>query len=150
MHNHDHKHDHDHAAEANVDEEDGELDDDKNEKPRTRQDEYYVFTNDKDLRHYETILIKASPYKGIAVRVKLLNHFWIENLLYAIEQAEDAGIVNLRFEDCRLLKKAVLKLIDFCKSTSIIESLALSKVSFDDGQDFKRLVEAVSYNQKIR
>ena len=41
--------------------------------------------------------------------------------------------MNLRFEDCRLLKKAVQRLIDFCKSTNIIESLALFKVSFDDG-----------------
>ena len=131
-------------------EEDGELEEDKPEQPLTRQDLYVCFTNDKDLRHHETISIKASLYKGIAVRVKILNHIWIENLLFAIESAKDRGIVNLRFEECRLLKKAVLRLIEFCKTTSIIESLGLIKVSFDDGQDFKRLVEAVSFNQKIR
>ena len=116
----------------------------------TRADQYVQFTNDKDLRHHETISIKASLYKGIAVRVKILNHIWIENLLFAVESAKDRGIINLRFEECRLLKKAVLRLIEFCKSTAIIESLGLMKVSFDDGQDFKRLVEAVSFNTQIK
>lgn len=91
------------------------------------------FTNEKDLRHHETITIKASLYTGIAVKVKYLNHIWIENLLFAVESAKDRGIVNLRFEDCRIMKKAVVRLIEFCKSTSIIESLGLIKVSFDDG-----------------
>ena len=94
---------------------------------------YYVFTNEKDLRHHETILIKASLYTGIAVRVKALNHYCMENLLLAVEQAGDGGIVNLRFEECRLLKRAVIRLIDFCRMTNLIESLALIKVSFDDG-----------------
>ena len=47
------------------------------------------------------------------------------------------------------MKKALLHLIDFCKTTAIIESLGLCKVIFDDGQDFKKLVEAVSINPKI-
>lgn len=72
-------------------------------------------------------------YKGIAVGVKIINHFWMENLLFAIDSAKDKGIVNLRFEECRLLKKAVQKLIDFCKTTSIIESLGMFKVTYDDG-----------------
>jgi hypothetical protein len=108
------------------------------------------FTNDKDLRHHETISIKAALFKGIAVRVKIMNHIWIEHLLLAIESAKDQGIINLRFEECRLLKQAVIRLINFCKRTNIVESLGLINVSFDDGQDFKRLVEAVSFNQKIR
>ena len=86
------------------DDEEGELDEDKPEQPLTRQDQYVCFTNDKDLRHHETISIKASLYKGIAVKVKIMNHIWIEHLLLAIESAKDQGIVNLRFEDCRLLK----------------------------------------------
>jgi hypothetical protein len=65
------------------------------------------FTNDKDLRHPETISIKSQNYKGIAVRVKILNHIWIENLLFAIESAPDQGIVNLRFEECKIMKRAV-------------------------------------------
>ena len=90
------------------------------------------FTNDKDLRHHETISIKASLYKGIAVRVKILNHIWMENILFSIETAADLGIVNLRFEECRILKKAVVRLIEFCKTTYIIESLGLVKTTFDD------------------
>ena len=53
-------------------------------------------------------------YKGISVKVKILSHIWIENLLYAIESAKDHGIVNLRFEECKIMKRAVQKLIDFC------------------------------------
>jgi hypothetical protein len=117
----------------NMDDVDDDGDDDKPDAPLTRQDLFVCFTNDKDLRHHETISIKASLYKGIAVRVKILNHIWIENILFSIETAKDQGIVNLRFEECRLLKKAVLRLIEFCKTTSIIESLSLSKTSFDDG-----------------
>ena len=68
-----------------MNEDDEDLDDDRPDKPRTRQDMYYVFTNEKDLRHHETILIKASLYTGIAVRVKALNHYCMENLLLAVE-----------------------------------------------------------------
>ena len=71
-------------------------------------------------------------------------------LAAAIETAKDQGIVNLRFEECRLLKKAVPRLIEFCKTTDIIESLGLVKTTFDDTQDFKRLVEAVQLNTKIK
>ena len=57
----------------------------------------------------------------------------MENLLLAVEQAGDGGIINLRFEECRLLKRAVVRIIDFCRTTTLIESLCLMKVSFDDG-----------------
>jgi len=48
------------------------------------------------------------------------------------------------------MRKGVLRLIEFCKTTSIIESLGIIKVTFEDSQDFKRLVEAVSFNHKIK
>mmetsp|Transcript_5920 Transcript_5920/g.9661 ORF Transcript_5920/g.9661 Transcript_5920/m.9661 type:complete len:294 (+) Transcript_5920:103-984(+) len=131
-------------------EDDDGDDEDKPEQPQTRQDLFVCFTSEKDLRHHETISIKASLYKGIAVKVKILNHIQTENVLFAIESAKDHGIVNLRFEECRLMRKGVLRLIEFCKTTSIIESLGIIKVSFEDSQDFKRLVEAVSFNHKIR
>ena len=82
---------------ADLEDEDGEMDDERTDQPLARQDKYVCFVNDKDLRHPETISIKASLYKGIAVQVKVINHIWIENLLYAIETAKDQGIVNLRF-----------------------------------------------------
>lgn len=115
------------------DEDEEDMDDEQNDKKRTRQDMYYVFTNDKDLRHHETILIKASLYTGIAVRVKALSHYQMENLLLAVEQAGDNGIVNLQFEDCRLMKRAVIRIIEFCRTTQLLESLSLIKVTFDDG-----------------
>ena len=132
------------------DEDDEEVEEDRADMPQCRQDQYVCFTNDKDLRHHETISIKAALYKGIAIKVKILNHLWIENILFAISSATDKGIINLRFEECRLLKKAVHRLIEFCKNESCIESLQLFKTTFDDGQDFKKLVEAVSFNSKIR
>ena len=88
---------------------------------------------DTDLQHHETISIKASLYKGIAVKMKSLNQRQMENILFAVETAKDNGIVNLRFEECRIFKKAVQRLIDFFKTTSIIESLILFKVNFDEG-----------------
>ena len=68
---------------------------------------YVCFKNDKDLRHPETISIKAQMYKGIAVQVKVISHIWIENILFAIESAKDHGIVNLRFQECKIMKRAV-------------------------------------------
>ena len=138
------------GIETPEDEETQENDDDVGDSRQLRQELFVCFTNDKDLRHHETISIKASLYKGIAVRVKILNHIWIENILFAIETARDQGIVNLRFEECRLLTKAVNRLIEFCQTTSIIESLGLVKTTFDNTQDFKRLVEAVQMNKKIK
>jgi hypothetical protein len=57
----------------------------------------------------------------------------MENLIHAIETSKDRGIVNLRFEDCRLLRKAVGRLIAFVKQFNIIESLGLIKVGLQDG-----------------
>ena len=98
------------------DEDEGEQEEDKPEQPLARQDLFVCFTNDKDLRHHETISIKAALYKGIAIKVKILNDLWIENILFAIVSASDKGIINIRFEECRLLKKAVQRLIEFCKN----------------------------------
>jgi hypothetical protein len=46
---------------------------------------FVCFTNEKDLRHYESIRIKASLYTGIAIRVKNVTPSAMENLLHAIE-----------------------------------------------------------------
>ncbi len=110
-----------------------EQDEEKEEEQlKQRKDDYVVFTNEKDLRHHETISIKAQQYKGIALKIKIMNHIQMENVLFAIEQAKDRGITYLRFEDCRIFKKGVTRLIEFCKSTNIIESFGLIKVSFED------------------
>ena len=34
-------------------------------------------------------------YKGISIKIKILNHIWTDNLFLAIENAKDKGIVNL-------------------------------------------------------
>ena len=44
-----------------------------------------IFTNEKDLRHSETIRIKSQMYTGIAVRTKFMTPAAMANLLHAIE-----------------------------------------------------------------
>ena len=53
--------------------------------PAQRQDIYVIFSNEKDLRHHESIRIKASLYTGIALRVKTITAQAMENLLVAID-----------------------------------------------------------------
>ena len=84
------------------------------------------------------------------MKIKILNHIWTENLFMAIETAKDKGIVNLIFDECHLMKGAVTRLIDFVKNTSILDSLGLHKMKFDDVQDFKKLIDAVSFNPRMR
>jgi len=108
------------------------------------------FTNDKDLRYYESIKIKASNYTGIAVRVKTIAPSAMDNLLYAIEMDDLASqqketensaagivgdtsrLVNLRFEECRISKRAATSLSEFFKKKLIIETLGLVKIQFED------------------
>lgn len=135
--------------------------------PETRQDLFVCFTNEKDLRHYESIKIISSLYTGIAVRVKNLVPSAMDNLLYAIElDAQDlrkeeeqknadpssvkGGIVNLRFEETRLNRKAAHSLSEFLKKKPILETLGLVKVTFEDAYDFKKIVEGVQLNSKMK
>jgi hypothetical protein len=88
---------------------------------------FVCFTNEKDLRHYESIRIKASQYTGIALRVKTITPHAMDNVLYAIEVDSNGGkkdddkcknkkdvvalpdtpgLVNLRFEETRISRKA--------------------------------------------
>lgn len=94
-------------AKAEQEAEEELYEEDQLNQPLTRQDQYIQFTNDKDLRNPEQIVAKAALYKGISVKVKILNHIWIDNLLLAIESVKDHGIVNLRIEDCKIMKRAV-------------------------------------------
>jgi hypothetical protein len=133
--------------------------------PDTRQDLFVCFTNEKDLRHYESIKIKSSLYTGIAVRVRNLVPSAMDNLLYAIEldaqdqkKDDDAkhvdhnvknSIVNLRFEETRLSRKAANNLSEFLKKKPILETLGLVKVTFEDVFDFKKILEGVQLNTKL-
>ena len=68
-----------------IEDDDPDADEENKDQPKEREDDYALFKNDKDLRHPETISIKAQNFKGICVNVKILNHIWIDNLLFAIE-----------------------------------------------------------------
>jgi hypothetical protein len=85
------------------------------------------------MKDHKIISQKSRLYTGITVNIKIINHIWMENLLHSIETTKDKGIINLKFDDVKILKKAVTKLTDFFRSVSIIESLCFHKVSFDDG-----------------
>ena len=52
---------------------------------KPRRDEFIVFNNDKDLRHYESIRVKAQYFTGIVLRCKVLTPQNMDNILKAIE-----------------------------------------------------------------
>ena len=57
-----------------------------------------------------------------------------------------AGIINLRLEECRLTRRAAALLSDWLKSKSVIETIGLSKVTFDDILDFRKVTEGMKLN----
>jgi len=52
---------------------------------REREDVFLVLTMEKDLRHFESVRIKAQYFTGITIRVKALLPPSVENVLKAIE-----------------------------------------------------------------
>jgi predicted nuclease of predicted toxin-antitoxin system len=63
----------------------GDESDDELNKRKPRRDEFIVFNNDKDLRHYESIRVKAQYFTGIVLRCKQLTPQNMDNILKAIE-----------------------------------------------------------------
>jgi hypothetical protein len=57
----------------------------KEEGIKKREDVFVCFTNDKDLRHYESIRVKAQYYTGIAIRTKNITPQFMENITKAID-----------------------------------------------------------------
>jgi hypothetical protein len=55
----------------------------------------------------------------------------------------------LRFEECRISRKAAANLSEFLKKHEIIETLGLVKTTFEDNLDFKRVMEGVQANGKL-
>jgi len=137
---------------------------------------FVCFTNEKDLRHYESIRIKASLYTGVAIRVKNVTPSAMDNLLHAIEldsnggkkippvdakrknnespvedvkgssaalALNETGIVNLRFEECRISRKAAQSLHDWLRKKTILETIGFAKITFEDIFDFKKIMEGI-------
>ena len=52
---------------------------------RKREDFFLVLTMEKDLRHHESVRVKAQYFTGITIRVKALLPSSVENVLKAIE-----------------------------------------------------------------
>ena len=72
------------AAGGTVEAEGGGSETDRKAQPGVRADAYVIFSNEKDMRHYESIRIKSQLYTGIAVRTKFMTPAGMENLLHAI------------------------------------------------------------------
>jgi hypothetical protein len=76
----------DHENQDNIDDEDSESEEEvKEEGVKKREDVFVCFTNDKDLRHYESIRVKAQYYTGIAIRTKNITPQFMENITKAID-----------------------------------------------------------------
>ena len=60
-----------------------------------------------------------------------------------------AGIVNLRFEECKLTRKAAAFLSEWLKNKALIETICFLRVTFEDLTDFKKVTEGVKCNAKL-
>ena len=65
------------------------------------------------------------------------------------QQQKIQGVVNLRFEECKIQKKAASILSEWLKNKAQIETLGLIKVTFEDVHDFKKITEGMKLNQKL-
>lgn len=64
-------------------------------------------------------------------------------------QQAKGGVVNLRFEECKIQKKAAYILSEWLKNKALIETLGLIKVTFEDVHDFKKITEGIKLNHKL-
>ena len=55
----------------------------------------------------------------------------------------------MRFEECKFQRKSVLLLHEFLKSKSIIETIGLVGVTFEDKIDFKKITEGMQISPKL-
>jgi len=53
----------------------------------------------------------------------------------------ETGIVNLRFEDCRISNKGAEVLAEFMRTSEILTTLAIVKAQFENELDFKKVFE---------
>lgn len=60
-----------------------------------------------------------------------------------------AGILNLRFEECKIQKKAASILSEWLKEKAMISTIGLIRVTFEDAHDFKKITEGVRLNSKL-
>ena len=68
-----------------------------------------------------------------------------------VNQPSTSGIINLRFEDTEITTGAVIRLKEFLSKKLLLETLSFVNVTFTDSvQDFKKIMEGIQFNQKIR
>ena len=70
------------------------------------------------------------------------------NSLVVVDQIKP-GIVNLRFEECKLTRKSAILLSEWLKQNSLIETIGLIKVTFEDATDFKKVSDGIKLNAKL-
>ena len=49
----------------------------------------------------------------------------------------------MRFEECRVTRKATARLCEFLRRKQILETIGFCRVSFEDYTDFKKIMEGI-------
>ena len=73
----------------------------------------------------------------------------LSTLQQPVKEEQKLSLVNLRFEECRITRKAANTLAEFLKKKNILETLGMVKVTFEDVFDFKKILEGVQQNTKL-
>ena len=128
---------------------------------KERQDQFVVFTLDKDVRSAETVKLKVSEYTGVVVKMKIFQQFAMENLLQgltldnrALSEQEPVpegqlSLIHLRFEETHITHKTAGDLADFLRQKHFLESIGFNKVRFEGSGDFRKILDAIRTNKKI-
>ena len=66
------------------------------------------------------------------------------------EVTEDSqGVINLRFEESFITRKASSKLAEFLRLKHILESIGFIGARFEDNIEFKKVMDAIIVNRKL-
>lgn len=111
-------------------------------------DSLVVFNNEKELRDHFSISHKIENVAGVLVKVKKLNDQGMENLLYSVSQS--LSVVNLKFEETVFTRNACTHLSNFLKQQAKLDMLGLIQVRFEDQTDHLKVLESISFNQRLK
>ena len=55
----------------------------------------------------------------------------------------------MRFEECKVSRKAATLFSEWLKTNARVETLCFLKVGFEDHSDFKKITEGIKLNPKV-
>jgi hypothetical protein len=112
-------------------------------------DHLEVIESDKDMKDASILKAKLATHIGVKfTKIKRINDTMIQNMIETFDQSVP-DIIHLRFEQCGLNRKAILKLCDYLRLKHKLRSIGLVNVNIDEA-DNKRLFEAISKSYSIR